>query len=268
MRSFFFVIIFGFFSCFLFAGGNISMSDSESKSLGGCSISTSNIWSSLNNQAGLAKIKYISFGLAIENQYGLKELSNYAAVFALPLHRGVLSLNLNYNGFELYNNTKVGLGFGKQLSKTFALGIQLDYLGIYIAEKNITLSNYTFEIGVQKELNKKLLLGVHLINPTSVSINKNELIPTLFKIGLRHQTNSKVRLLGEYELESEQEEQLKFGIGYQLIKELELRIGINTKIASNSFGLGYNLNNININFSVTRHEVLGYSTQFSVSNHF
>lgn len=97
-----------------------------------------------------------------------------------------MGLNLNYFGFELYNETKIGLAFGKKLSPSFNIGVQLDYLGAYINENQNNLHNISFEIVIQKQLSRELVLGAHIFNPTKVKLNEDENIPSLFKIGLRY----------------------------------------------------------------------------------
>jgi hypothetical protein len=85
---------------------------------------------------------------------------------------------------------------------------------------------------------------------------------------LRYDANDKVAVFTEGELESEQNAKLKLGLEYKIIKQLQLRAGFSTNPAKNTFGLGYALNNIQLDVAVKRHQLLGYSPQFSVSSTF
>ena len=156
----------------------------------------------------------------------------------------------------------------KKLSDDFNVGIQVDYLGIYVAEGTNNHNNFTFEIGAQKRLMKKLTLGAHIFNPIGVKLNEDENIPSIFKLGLRYNANDKVAIFTEGELESEQNVKLKLGLEYKIIKQLQLRAGFSTNPAQNTFGLGYTLNNIQLDIAVKRHQLLDYSPQFSVSSTF
>lgn len=264
MRSFLFSILFIFYHLHGFSQNK----DAQTNALGGCGLTQTSVWSNFSNQAGLANINEFTFGIGSEKQFLLNELNQHTVACAIPLNGGVIGINLNYFGFELYNETKVGLAFGKKLSKNFNIGVQLDYLGTYIEDGANSIHNFTFEIGLQKQLNKKLILGAHIFNPTSVKINEQENIPSLFRLGLQYNANRKVSLFTEGSLESEQKAILHLGLEYKIINELSLRTGFSTNPAKNSFGVGYSLNKIQIDLAINKHQVLGYSPQISVSSTF
>jgi len=264
MRSYFFSILLLSFSLISRAQNY----DAKSNALGGCGLMQNSVWSNFTNQAGLAEINQFTIGVGTENSFGIKELSTHTAVFALPVNGGVFGLNVAYTGFDLYNESKIGLAFAKKLSDDFNVGIQVDYLGIYVAEGTNNHNNFTFEIGAQKRLMQKLTLGAHIFNPIGVKLNEDENIPSIFKLGLRYNTNDKVAVFTEGELESEQNAKLKLGLEYKIIKQLQLRAGFSTNPAKNTFGLGYTLKNIQLDVAVKRHHLLGYSPQFSVSSAF
>ena len=264
MRSFLFSILFVLCTFLSFSQNK----DARTNALGGCGLTQATIWSNFSNQAGLANINKFTFGLGSENQFLLSEMNRHIVACAIPVNGGVIGVNLNYFGFDLYNETKIGLAFGKKLSKSFNIGVQLDYLGTYVNESTNNPHNFTFEIGVQKQLNKELSLGAHIFNPTTVKLNEEENMPSLFRIGLHYNANEKVSVFTEGSLESEQNGNLHLGLEYKIINELALRTGFSTNPAKNSFGVGYSLNKIQIDVAINKHQVLGYSPQISVSSTF
>jgi len=264
MRSYAFIILFSVLNATAFAQNT----NVTSNSLGGCGLTQTNVWSNLSNQAGLAEITQLSVGVSTKNSFGIKELSTHVAIFALPVSGGVFGLNVAYTGFELYNETKIGLAFGKKLSKSFNVGIQADYLGIYADGSTNNKNSFTFEIGAQKRLMRDLTLGTHIFNPIAVKLNETEVIPTIFKLGLRYDANSKVSVFTETELENGENGILKAGVEYKIIEQLQLRTGFSTNPAKNTFGIGYTLNNIQVDIAINRHQLLGYSPQFSISSTF
>ena len=264
MRSYAFIILFSVLNATAFAQNT----NVTSNSLGGCGLTQTNVWSNLSNQAGLAEITQLSVGVSTKNSFGIKELSTHVAIFALPVSGGVFGLNVAYTGFELYNETKIGLAFGKKLSKSFNLGIQVDYLGIYADGSTNNKNSFTFEIGAQKRLMRDLTLGTHIFNPIAVKLNETEVIPAIFKLGLRYDANSKVSVFTETELENGENGILKAGLEYKMIEQLQLRTGFSTNPAKNTFGIGYTLNNIQVDIAINRHQLLGYSPQFSISSTF
>lgn len=264
MRSYAFIILFSVLNATAFAQNT----NVTSNSLGGCGLTQTNVWSNLSNQAGLAEITQLSVGVSTKNSFGIKELSTHVAIFALPVSGGVFGLNVAYTGFELYNETKIGLAFGKKLSKSFNVGIQADYLGTYADGSTNNKNSFTFEIGAQKRLMRDLTLGTHIFNPIAVKLNETEVIPTIFKLGLRYDANSKVSVFTETELENGENGILKAGLEYKIIEQLQLRTGFSTNPAKNTFGIGYTLNNIQVDIAINRHQLLGYSPQFSISSTF
>lgn len=264
MRLYFFVILFAVSTAFSFA----QEIDAKTNALGGCGLTQHNIWSNFTNQAGLAEITELTIGVGSSNSYGIKQLSTHTAAFALAVNGGVFGLNVAYTGFELYNESKIGLAFGKKLSKTFNVGVQVDYLGIYVDESTKNSNVFTFEVGVQKRLMPELTLGAHLFNPLAVELNEEENIPSIFKLGLQYNANKKVSVFVEGALESEQEGMLKIGIEYSIIEQLQLRTGFSSNPAKNAFGVGYTLKNMQLDIGVNRHQILGYSPQFSLSSFF
>ena len=264
MRSYAFIILFSVLNATAFAQNT----NVTSNSLGGCGLTQTNVWSNLSNQAGLAEITQLSVGVSTKNSFGIKELSTHVAIFALPVSGGVFGLNVAYTGFELYNETKIGLAFGKKLSKSFNVGIQADYLGIYADGSTNNKNSFTFEIGAQKRLMRDLTLGTHIFNPIAVKLNETEVIPTIFKLGLRYDANSKVSVFTETELENGENGILKAGLEYKIIEQFQLRTGFSTNPAKNTFGIGYTLNNIKVDIAINRHQLLGYSPQFSISSTF
>lgn len=115
---------------------------------------------------------------------------------------------------------------------------------------------------------QKLTLGAHIFNPITIKLNEDENIPSIFKLGLCYDANDKVTIFTEGKLESEQNAKLKLGLEYKIVKQLQLRTGFSTNPAKNSFGIRYTFNNMQLDIAVNRHQLLGYSPQFSVSSTF
>lgn len=241
--------------------------DAKSSSLANTGITQNGVWSNFTNQAGLAEINKFTIGLGIENTFLLKELSTRFTACAIPVNSGVFGVNISYTGFELYNESKIGLAFAKKLSDNFNLGVQLDYLGIYAEESTNNINKFTFEIGVQKRLTKNLSLGAHIYNP-KLSHNEIKTTSSIFKLGLSYNVNQKVLAFTEVELESEEDAKLKIAIEYKIIPQMQLRTGFYTNPNQNTFGIGYNLDKIQFDIAIKKHHILGYSPLFSISSAF
>ena len=154
MKSVFYYIILLSFPLFSF-GQNNFLNSAQSLGIADCYTTQKGIWSTTTNPAGGANSKDISIGIGIKNNFGLSELNSKTAVGLIPTNSGVFGFSVQQYGFNQYNENKFGLSFAKQLSETFNSGIKIDYYGTHIQNYENT-GFVTFEIGIQKELSRKL----------------------------------------------------------------------------------------------------------------
>lgn len=95
--------------------------------MGAYSRNFTDVFSFIENQAALAKIKAPQAGIYAENRFMLKELRLVSAVAAMPIGKGGAGISVNYSGYKKYNETQVGLAYGKALGDRANLGIQFNY---------------------------------------------------------------------------------------------------------------------------------------------
>jgi hypothetical protein len=180
------------FSIFYFPFSSPASNDpftggARSLGLGSSSITLSDPYSILNNQAAMAFQKGISFSLHTEQRYIEKELGYYAGGFTLPAKAGVFGLAINYNGFDLYNEKKIGLAYARMFSQKVSGSIQLDYLSTSISDYG-TSSAFTAELGLLLKISDQLSAGAHVFNPYPIKSGfGDEKIPTLFQLGLSYE---------------------------------------------------------------------------------
>jgi hypothetical protein len=243
---------------------------SRSAAMGGASVAVSDFWSLQNNQAGLAFFNRAAAGAYIENRFLVRELSLSSAGAVVPVNSGVFGVKVSYFGYELYNESKIGLAYARRLSEKFAVGVQLDYLhtafGLDYGKKGVV----TFELGLMSKINDQLSIGFHAFNPVSAKISEvgDERVPAILRLGAAYTFNDDLMITGEVEKNMDFAPTPKFGIEYQVVNGVFVRGGISTSPAIYSFGFGVNLGNLTLDFSSGVHQILGYSPQFSMIYHF
>lgn len=221
--------------------------------------------STFGNQAGLAALENTSLTVFGENRFLLSDVSQFSLAAGLPTNSGTFGLAVQYFGFEDYNEQKLGLAYARKLADKFLVGVQLDYLNVRIPEYG-NQGNLTFEVGVQAELHPQLLIGTHIFSPVQISWTDNDdYVPTVFAIGASYRPSKKLSITAEVEKDFEFPVNAKFGIDYQIIDQLSLRLGGTTFPVQNTFGIGLHLNNIDIDVATLFHQTLGVSTGVSVS---
>ncbi len=227
-------------------------------------------WAISHNQAGLARQKSIAAGVYFENRFMVSELSLGALAVVYPASTGVFGVNFSYFGFELYNETKIGLAYARDFGERFSAGLQLNYHNTGIGEDYGNKGNLTFELGSVFHLLPHLSLGAHIFNPARAKIGDfaDERIPTIIRTGISYTFSDKVIVVVETEKSINHAPIIKAGIEYRIIDFVFVRGGIATRPTSNSFGFGIIRNNFSIDFATSFHYILGYSPQLSIVYHF
>lgn len=235
--------------------------------MGFSSVSMADPWSVFNNQAGMTSVYKISSEIYFENRFLLKELGLKAIGVEIPVKAGTFGLSFQEFGFNLYNEMKIGLAFGKKFGKAFSAGVQLDYLRIHIADDLGTKHLFTFEIGLQYHINHNLCFGVHFYNPITVKVvsYQDERIPSVINLGFSWKFSEGFITTMEVEKDIQLKPIFKAGLEYHFVKPVYVRAGLLTNPTMFTFGFGVEFGQVRFDFSSSYHLVLGYSPQVSLS---
>lgn len=218
-----------------------------------------NVLALYGNEAGLANLDNPSFYASVERRFNSEGLNFYSVVGAFPTKYGVFGANIFYHGFEEYNEKLLGLSYARKLIERLVIGARFDFIQASIPIYGNT-SNLTAEFGLQANISSSVLLGFHIYNPFEINWLKDEILPTIFSIGISYKPTDKVWISGEIEKVSDFRENLKWGLEYRLLDQLAFRIGINTNPAVMSFGFGYSLDSgLSCDVGSTVHRELGLS---------
>ncbi len=249
------------------AGNENTGGAASSSALGGASVCVSNLWSVQNNQAGLANLKTMEFGIFSERRYLLQQLSNNSAAFAMPTKLGTFALNFSRFGYTHYNESKYGLAYAKAFGKNFSAGMQIDYLTMHLGDIYGNRSTFSIEAGIQANIVKGLSVGVHIYNPNraKTATYNNERVPSIMRLGLKYDFSKKVFWSVETEKDIDHKAVFKSGVEYHIIKEFYIRGGFSTNPMVSSFGFGLELQKIKLDFYNSFHPQLGYTPGLSMN---
>jgi len=251
----------------VFAGNDKRTLGGKQAAMGNTSVTFTDVYAVFSNQAGLAGLNNFSAGIYAENRFLLKDLSMFAVALALPLKRnaGTFGSGITYFGNSLYNERHINLAYGRKLFKDLSIGIELDYVGISIADYG-SAHAFTFGIGAQYVFLPKLVGGAHIYNPLRWRFTdfEEDRLPTIVKGGLAYLPSEILTIAVEAEKNLDAPMMFKSGIDYRIIEKLSLRAGISTAPFTGTFGIGLNLGNLKIDFANSFHPVLGYSPHFGL----
>jgi len=234
------------------------------------SVTNRDIWASFHNQANLGFISNGQLGFHAENRFYTERLASGSFAGALPLQTGgVAFANISYFGYDLYNESKTGLGYALQLSDMISAAVQLDLYTAFQSENLGTAQAVTYEIGLAAHVNEYISFGAHLINPNSAQLKNIEEynIPSVVSAGMSFRLDD-FMLNGELEKDYDFPAIFRAGAEYRLIPTVLLRGGISNGFSKYAFGIGFALNNMEAGFAFASHGVLGFTPHFSLTYHF
>jgi hypothetical protein len=226
--------------------------------LGAYSLNHVDVFSFTSNQASLAQIQHASAGVYGERRFLLSELNNYSAVIALPTSSGNFGLKTNYYGFSDYNETQLGLAYGRKLGNKVDIGAQFNYHSIRIAGYG-NASTISFELGTVMHVTDRLHAGVHVANPVGGKFGKDqqEKLSSVYTIGLGYDASEKFFISAEIEKEEDQPVNVNAGMQYKFLSQLLARVGISTATSSAWAGIGLTWNSFRLDVTTSYHLQLG-----------
>ncbi len=237
----------------------------RSAALGFTSITTVDLWSSINNQAGLAYIDKLSIGAYTENKFLMSSLCTKSIAIVLPFSHGSLGISLVQFGESNFNETKIGLSYGMRLGKQISAGIQIFQYSINQIQELGRANLFSFQGGLVYIFDNTFKIGFHFFNPEFITKSENKLeIPGIFKIGLSYHLSQTLQGFLEIENHSKFGSGILTGIEYLNSKNIAFRIGYNSLSEKLTFGLGFKLKNLIIDLASNMHQTLGYSPQISL----
>lgn len=240
----------------------------EADATGGAGVVLTDIWASSHNQAGLAHLDGMSAGVYFSNAFGVADMGTKAFAFAIPADKyGTVGVNYTYFGNELFNDSKFALNYSKKLGKRISAGIQLDYFltvqGLDYGKQGVVAG----EIGLLSEPVDNLFIGVHLFNPWGAAFAQtpDESVLTMLRIGAGYKFSDRLVLRMDVDKDIDFPAVFRIGFDYELVDNLHLRAGVSTNPTQFSFGTAYGLKGFMFDLSFTKHQILGYYSQFALS---
>jgi len=251
------------------------------------------VWSMGNNVAGISEIKQPSVGFYGENRYFSSALNVGALTLALPLGRqpgagtlpdgtaapqavapaartwarhGVVAFEAQRFGGALYNETRVGAGYGYRFGQ-ISLGARVDMLQVSIeglGSRRVVLGTLGGQIEV---LPNRLTFGASLYNlgQTKLASYQDERVPTVLKAGLAYRPGAQVLLVVETEKDVERDANFKAGLEYRPVPVLAVRLGLATLTEQASAGVGVAAGAFQIDYAAAFQQALGFSHHLSIS---
>jgi hypothetical protein len=214
-------------------------------SLGAYSTKQIDPFSFTGNQAALGSLKTGGLGVYGERRFLLQDNSVYGLAAAIPTKLGNFGVQVNYAGFQNFNEQKAGLAYGRSLGSKVDVGVQFNYYGYKIpAYQNASALN--FEAGAIVHFNEKLNAGVHVYSPVGGQLDKatDEKLASVYKLGFGYDASDNFYVSTEIVKEENQPINITGGIQYRFQKQFFARAGFRSDNNTGYGGVGFLYNNL------------------------
>ena len=196
--------------------------------------------------------------------YGITELSDIAIAASYPIKYGVILGGIHSYGFDLYRETDIQLGWMMSYADLkSAIKIHYDHVafgGSYGNDGSIGI-----DIGLLFPIHEKVDIGASAtnLNRPEIGVDGQER-PRLLSVGIAYKPLDKGLILLDILKDVRYPIATRVGIEYPLLDQLVIRTGIGNNPINTTFGAGLVFGSWNVNFSVEKHQELGWSPGIDV----
>ena len=217
------------------------------------------------NQALLASSRHMVTGLYSEKKYLIDELSFMAAVLSFPAMNGGIGLQLQYFGFSFYNESKLGLSYGRHLGKWVDIGVQFNYHFLVVAGYG-SAASVNAELGFIFHLSDHLQAGLSIYNPggsywSGASVER---LAASFKSGCGYQISNEFYLELDLIKEENQAADVQASLRCQFANQFFGGLGMEANDFSPFGWGGWGWKKWRIYLTVSHHPQLGFTPGLSL----
>jgi len=232
-------------------------------SLSNSDVALSNdVFSVFNNPAGLSQFNWREVGIYYSPApFGLAELANGYVAYAEPFTFGTVALGGMTYGFDLYRESMISLGYSYNYENKFFAGLVVNY-HTYSIQNYGTTSAFYLNMGGLAYITQKLRWGFAIANINRASIgNEDDQIPIIYSTGFSYDLINTLIINLAVEKDIRYKPSVQFGLEYNIIEYLSLRVGFQNEPARYAAGIGINYSIISLDYAVFTHQDLGLTHQ-------
>ncbi len=268
VRQFFILFLLLSLSCQILAGGKNYGAGGKYNALSQSGITITDHWANFYNQAALAELENLRFGIYAERKFGIESLNAGALSIAYPIN-DIGTVGISFHQFSngpYFGQQKYGLAISRSFGENLSAGLQFDAFNTFIREYGNEWQ-IMGEASLLFRLNDKIKTAIHVFNPTAQGWEaggKKETPPT-FNLGASYKFSEKVAWHLAFEKSISYDTRFKSGLTYSPVEKLQLQTGVSTAPFSYSFGLRYRWKWLTVNLNFDFHQTLGITPALSTN---
>lgn len=224
------------------------------------------VFTLFNNPAGLAQINWKEVGVYYSPApFGLTELANGYVAYQQPFSFGSLGIGGMTYGYELYRESKIILGYSYNYDNILFLGAAINYQTYSIQNYGSTGVFYLNFGGLVYILDDlRWGFSTNNINRATVG-DQDDQIPVVFSTGFSFDILQNFSLNASLVKDIRYDLSLAFGIDYDIIEYLSLRIGAADNPSKFTAGIGINYSILGLDYAFFTHPDLGLTHQVGLT---
>ncbi|NJM93914.1 MAG: hypothetical protein HC842_03925 [Cytophagales bacterium] len=238
----------------------------RSQAMAGAVSSHYDAWALLANPAGTAHAEGPQAVCTYQRYANSTSGFNSGAAAGLYPWRGWVSgLSFSRFGGELYSEQNIGLSLAHALGNS-AFALRGHYLQYAIKDLDAT-GFLVLELGGITQLTPAFSVGLRAYNlgMTRLSESFEERIPSFLQMGLGYTYEDKLKLAAEVLKDLDQDASMLLGMEYRVVRPVVVRAGFSSPPFSGSFGFGFLLGHLQLDYAFASKPYLGFSNQLSLS---
>ena len=245
------------------SGDNASLG-ARAIAMGNSAITQTDPWAIFNNPAGLAQSENIEAIFGYQTIFDFAPFNTGTVGVIFPLHWGVTGFGITKFGDNTFNTQTLHLGFGHHIGM-MQLGARVNYSQYHIdgfGNHGIIMA----DVGGIAQITPDFSFGAYIYNlsQSKISNETQERKPTMIALGVAYCPAEVLTITITGEKELELAPQLKFGLEYQVVKNVTVRSGFSSKTKSHSFGAGVQLKKVTIGYGMKANRNVGQTHSFSL----
>ena len=195
-----------------------------------------------------------------EKRFLLNDLSLFEAGLALPAGAGAFGFQAAAFGSSDYNQSKIGLAYGRHLGGQLSLGVQFNYAHHHISGYG-NAGSLTADAGLVYQIAGNLMAGLQLTQLAGTAFHylKEESPQRAFEAGLGFMPSDAFFVSATARKATGEHISVRAAIQYKLLQKLLVTGGIETANTALYVGAGYQLGFVQLDAVAHWHPQLGIS---------
>ena len=258
--------------CFCKLTSQISKILPTTVSIAETSVSNQQDRTAFNNPAMLGYPDNPEIGFQFENRYLIPELSTKSVQLAFPTKLVNVGFSFSHFGYSLYHEMLFGVGFARNFSDKFSMGVQFNYYTAYFSATNSYHGALLPQIGLSVKFSPVFSIGFNTFNPFQTNINTENVIkriPSVFSLGTEYYFSSELVWRTQVDKEVSSNYRFATGFEYKMIENLAVKLGAyDSDYLVPCLGLGLNFGSFLFDLNCELHPLLGLNTLAAVNYRF